>query len=214
VELAVSDSGSGIAADSLPRIFEPFYSTKEVGKGTGMGLSVLHGIVHRVGGHVLVNSNAGVGTVMRVLLRAGELAPTPAVATGVIDAVAATSQPETRVLVVDDEPTIVQFLCEWLEVEGFAVKGFTDPRAAREWAAEPDAEFDVLITDQTMPGMTGLELAASLRERHAQLPVIVCTGLADRVDATRASELGVAHLFLKPVPMAELLNALRRAVAA
>ena len=214
VELAVSDSGSGIAADSLPRIFEPFYSTKEVGKGTGMGLSVLHGIVHRVGGHVLVDSNAGVGTVMRVLLRAGDLAPTPAVAAPVAEAVAAASRPETRVLVVDDEPTIVQFLCEWLEIEGFAVKGFTDPRAARDWAAQPDAEFDVLITDQTMPGMTGLELAASLRERRAQLPVIVCTGLADRVSATRASELGVAHLFLKPVPMAELLDALRRAVPA
>jgi CheY-like chemotaxis protein len=217
VELAVSDSGCGINDESLSRIFEPFYSTKDVGKGTGMGLSVLHGIVHRVGGHVLVNSMPGVGTVMRVLLRAGEApprtfpqAPAPAPA----QAAPRCGDAPLRVLVVDDEPSIVRFLCEWLEVEGFVSEAFTDPLAARNWAARDDAAFDVLITDQTMPGMTGLELAAVLRERRPRLPVIVCTGLADRVSASQAAELGMVQMFLKPVPMPELLKSLHQVTTA
>lgn len=214
VELAISDSGSGIASDVLPRIFDPFYSTKDVGKGTGMGLAVLHGIVHRVGGHVLVDSTPGVGTVMRVLLRAGEAPRVALPAAPLAPASSAESvDVRVRVLVVDDEPSIVHFLHEWLEVEGFAVDAFTDPRAAERWASQADVEFDVLITDQTMPGMTGLELARALRARRPALPVIVCTGLADRVSASQAEALGVAQMFLKPVPMAELLATLRRALA-
>ncbi|MBK8958810.1 MAG: PAS domain-containing protein [Proteobacteria bacterium] len=214
VELAVSDTGSGIAADSLPRIFDPFYSTKAVGKGTGMGLSVLHGIVHRAGGHVLVEAQRGGGTVMRVLLRAGTLGADTAVARPVSSGTAIDATRQTRVLVVDDEPSIVQFLREWLQVEGFEVEAFTDPLAARAWARGADARFDALITDQTMPGMTGLELARELRERHASLPVFVCTGLADRVSAAEATALGVTQLFMKPVPMPELLASLRRALRA
>lgn len=216
VELAVSDTGGGIASDSLPRIFDPFFSTKAVGKGTCMGLSVLHGIVHRASGHILVDSKPGSGTVMRVMLRAGT------VSTTVVDSAASTasanlaplcSERKARLLIVDDELSLVQFLREWLEGEGFAVEAFTDPLAARAWAHGVQAQFDALITDQTMPGMTGLELARDLRELHPALPVIVCTGLADRVSAAQASALGVTHLFTKPMPMAELLTCLRQALA-
>ncbi len=210
IELAITDTGTGIAADDVPRIFDPFYSTKEVGMGTGMGLSVIHGIVHRVGGHLLVESTPGRGTVMRVLLRAGERPPRIAAATAGVVAPSAAERRPGRVLVVDDEPTIVSFLCEWLETEGHIGEGFTDPVAARAWADRDDVEFDALITDQTMPRMTGLELAGTLRRRRPQLPVIVCTGLADRVSAEDAQALGIAQLCLKPVPLPELQAVLRR----
>ena len=211
VELAISDSGCGIDPAGLSRIFEPFYSTKEPGKGTGMGLSVLHGIVHRVGGHVLVESTLGRGTTMRVLLRAGVLKPTahPAPTVSVIDASPARAR-RARVLVVDDETSLVDFLCEWLELEGFEAQPFTDPVAARAWAARADAHFDALLTDQTMPGLTGLELAQALRVARPQLPVVLCTGLVDRVSAAQLALLDVAQLFLKPVPLPALLEVLRR----
>ncbi len=213
VELAITDSGCGINEASLSRIFDPFYSNKEPGKGTGMGLAVLHGIVHRVGGHVLVESTVGRGTVMRVMLCAGELeSPVDHVPAVTPTAMPGLRTRRARVLVVDDEVSLVGFLCEWLEIEGFEVQPFTDPLAARAWAAGADAHFDILLTDQTMPGLTGVELAQALRVGRPQLPVIVCTGLADRVSATQAESLGVSHLFLKPVPLPELLGALQRAL--
>ena len=212
VELAVADSGGGIAAADLPRIFDPFYSTKEVGHGTGMGLSVIHGIVHRAGGHLIVDSTPGKGTTMRVLLRAGAATAAERYAPFIARNPVTADGPQAHVLVVDDEPTIVRFLCEWLETEGCVGQGFTDPLAARAWAEQADVDFDVLITDQTMPRMTGLELVAALRAQRPQLPVIVCTGLADRVSVAEANALGIAQLCLKPVSLPELQQALQRAM--
>lgn len=214
VELAIADNGCGINPVDRSRIFEPFYSTKGPGKGTGMGLSVLHGIVHRVGGHILVESTVGCGTVMRVMLRAGVLeSPAQEVpVVSIVDKPPARAR-RARVLVVDDEVSLVRFLCEWLELEGFDTQHFSDPLAARAWAQRADAHFDVLLTDQTMPGLTGLELAQALRVGRPQLPVVVCTGLADRVSATQAKLLGVSQLFVKPVSLPELLVVLQRTTA-
>ncbi|MBX9606288.1 MAG: PAS domain-containing protein [Gammaproteobacteria bacterium] len=209
VEIAVRDTGDGIAPADLARIFDPFYSTKEVGKGTGMGLAVLHGIVHRADGHVLVESTPGEGTSMRVLLRPAGAAALPA-ASDAITAPGALPLRRLRVLVVDDEPAVARFVAEWLDAEGQQAETFTDPVAALHWARDNRASFDLLITDQTMPGLTGMELAQALREQCARLPVIVCTGLADRVDAPRASSEGL-QVLLKPVPLEQLRAALARA---
>lgn len=211
VELVVRDSGAGIAPEHLPRIFDPFYSTKEVGSGTGMGLAVVHGIVHRADGHVLVDSTPGEGTSMRVLLRPAGAAALPA-ANEAITAPGALPLRRLRVLVVDDEPAVARFVAEWLDAEGQQAETFTDPVAALRWARDNPASFDLLITDQTMPGLTGMELARTLREQCAWLPVIVCTGLADRVDAPRASSDGL-QVLLKPVPLEQLRAALARAAA-
>ncbi|MGE0861580.1 MAG: PAS domain-containing protein [Gammaproteobacteria bacterium] len=211
VELAVRDSGGGIAPEHLPRIFDPFYSTKEVGSGTGMGLAVVHGIVHRADGHVLVESAPGDGTRMRVLLRPAGAAAPPATGDALATPVALPLR-RLRVLVVDDEPAVARFVAEWLDAEGQQAETFTDPVAALRWARDNPAGFDLLITDQTMPGLTGMELARSLREQCAWLPVIVCTGLADRVDAPRASSEGL-QVLLKPVPLEQLHAALARAAA-
>ena len=209
VEIAVRDTGDGIAPADLARIFDPFYSTKEVGKGTGMGLAVLHGIVHRADGHVLVESAPGEGTRMRVLLRPAEAAA-PRAANDAVTAPGALPLRRLRVLVVDDEPAVARFVAEWLDAEGQQVETFSDPVAALRWARDNPTSFDLLITDQTMPGLTGMELARALREQCARLPVIVCTGLADRVDAPRASSEGL-QVLLKPVPLEQLRAALARA---
>jgi len=213
VELVVRDSGCGISREALVRIFDPFYSTKPIGHGTGMGLAVLHGIVHRAGGHIQVESALGAGTTMHVLLRPGpprgeSTDPEASGTEALPDAAAA-----YRVLVVDDEPALVGFLCEWLECEGHVGIPFTDATNALAWASGADARFDLLLTDQTMPGMTGLELARSLRAERPTLPVVLCTGLADRVNEAEARALGIDRLWLKPVPLDDLREALLRAAA-
>ncbi|MGE3389738.1 MAG: PAS domain S-box protein, partial [Gammaproteobacteria bacterium] len=205
VELAVADDGSGIAVEDLSRIFEPFFSTKEVGKGSGMGLAVIHGIVHRAGGHVWVTSSPGQGTTFRVLLRHADAGVVSAPRTAPPDPARGTAITRPCVLVVDDEPAIVRLLCELLDNYGFPTRGFTDPRAARDWALTPDVQFGALVTDQTMPRMTGLELARELRAARPELPVLLCTGLADRVDTAEAQRLGRLWLFLKPVPFSEFI---------
>lgn len=204
VELVVADDGSGIAAEHLPRVFDPFFSTKEVGKGTGMGLSVLHGIVHRVGGHVIVVSEPGAGTTVRVLLRLGTepgAAPEPL---DPADAAYAAARNAT-ILVVDDNPSVANFMRELIETAGYRAVVFNDAAEALSWLESAGARVDAIVSDQTMPGLTGLELVSALRERFPTLPAILCTGLIDRIDPDLARAAGVRRVFLKPVPTAELL---------
>jgi len=205
VEIAVSDTGAGIAPEHLPRLFEPFFSTKEVGKGTGMGLAVTHGVVHRVGGHVLVDTTQGEGTTVRLLLRAAQR-----VVRAVPSAPATPPPTRTRaatVLVVDDEPLVMGLIAEVLEGQGYEVVGYTDSRQALAWARTPGARFELLVTDQTMPGLTGVELARELLAMRPLLPVVLCTGYSESVDARVAAAMGIRHFFSKPIPLERLVAA-------
>ncbi len=204
VELKVCDSGAGIEQDVLPRIFEPFFTTKAVGSGTGMGLSVVHGILHEHGGHVLVETTPGHGTCFRLLLP------------GLSAAVMEESCPEYanqvlrrghgRVLVVDDEVRLVNYYAELLESQGYQVTGFTDAGEALLHFREAPEEVDLVITDQTMPEMTGMRLAEALLQIRPELPVILCTGYSDEIDARSAKALRVAEYFQKPVLPGDLIN--------
>ncbi len=206
VEIAVSDTGTGIAPEHLPRLFEPFFSTKEVGKGTGMGLAVTHGVVHRVGGHILVETApGGTGTTVRLLLRAAQSLVRAVPATPA--APAAPAPRVARILVVDDEPLVMGLLSEVLEGHGYPVVGYTDSRQALAWARGPEARFDLLVTDQTMPGLTGVELARELLAMRPMLPVILCTGFSENVDAHVAAAMGIRHFFSKPIPLERLVAA-------
>jgi len=215
VELSVADDGAGITAEHLHRIFDPFFSTKEVGRGTGMGLSMLHGIVHRAGGHVIVESTPGLGTTMRVLLSAAvsdtAIAPPASLATSSATAARST---QAHVLVVDDNPSVANYLRELLESHGYRATVFNDPGEALSWLERTDTLPDVLVSDQTMPGLTGLELLAALRPRHPQLPALLCTGLTDRIDADAARDCGVRRVFLKPIETGEFLAELAACVPA
>ncbi|HEX9179779.1 MAG TPA: PAS domain S-box protein, partial [Burkholderiales bacterium] len=206
VELVVEDSGPGIPAEIRDRIFEPFFSTKEVGKGSGMGLSTVHGILHEHGGHVVVETAAGGGARFRVLFpalgpgheavtAAGRAAPGPARAT-----IAG------RVLVVEDEEMVGEFMRDLLEGRGLAVTVLRDPAEALDTIRHRPDAFDLIITDQTMPRLTGLELAREISGLRTGLPIILYTGYGEGIEEARLAESGVCALARKPVDPQALLD--------
>jgi CheY-like chemotaxis protein len=191
----------------MERIFEPFFSTKDVGKGTGMGLSVVHGIVHEHDGHVCVDTPRGGGTVFRVLLP-----PVDAAVDDCVDAprpAAASRRPRLsgRVLLVDDEHAVLALMRELLESWGLAVTPCGSAADALE-ALDADA-FSLVITDQTMPRMTGLQFAAAVAARRPGLPVVLYTGYAEGLPEGGLEAAGVRALVRKPIEPSKL----RRAIA-
>ena len=197
VMLSVSDNGPGIAPTELPLIFDPFYTTKKVGQGSGLGLSVLHGIVHGAGGHIELLSPPGAGTEFCIYLPArsgnGALSASPPLA----GAWVATAG---HVMVVDDEPAIVSFMTTLLEHLGYQATGVgSSAEALRQFGKHPEL-FDLVITDQTMPDMTGVELASAMLTLRPDLPIVLCTGFSHDIDAESARRIGIRKFLTKPVP--------------
>jgi CheY-like chemotaxis protein len=202
VELEVRDTGPGIAPQVIDRMFEPFFSTKEVGKGSGMGLSMVHGIVHEHGGHVLVETAPGKGAAFRVVLPpvAGEAA-----AEEKRSAAKARPRLSGSVLVVDDEDMILEFMGDLLAGWGLEVTLQPGgPEAQRAFAAEPQ-RYDLVLTDHTMPRVTGLELARQIGALRPGTPVILYTGYGEDIAESELAAAGVRALARKPVDPSELL---------
>ncbi|GAA4332248.1 hypothetical protein GCM10023165_06850 [Variovorax defluvii] len=209
VELSVADSGSGIAPELLERIFDPFFSTKAPGSGSGMGLAMVHGIVHGHGGHLRVQTARGHGSVFSVMLpRAATPVPACNAAGPAPRRAIAADVPALRgnVLVVEDDPMVGDFLVERLASWGLRVQLQREPQTAAAWLAEPAHEADLLITDQTMPHMTGLQLAARARALRPSLPVVLISGNAGAFDPQELEQCGVRTLLRKPID-AERLRA-------
>jgi PAS domain S-box-containing protein len=209
VELAVTDNGDGILPHVQERMFEPFFSTKDVGKGSGMGLATVHGIVHEHNGHIIVESASGRGATFRVLLpalpsEASSLA-LPAFATRTTFPRAALAG---RVAVVDDEMSVSCFMADLLGQWGLTVATFANGREMLD-ALTTGNRFDLVITDQTMPVMTGLELARELHGSRPGLPVVLYTGYDAGITATEIERAGIATLVRKPIEPSELLAVLR-----
>jgi CheY-like chemotaxis protein len=185
-------------------MFEPFFTTKEVGRGTGMGLAMVHGIVHDHGGHLQVTTSPGAGSTFRVLLpvTADECDP----AAGAARPAAALAVPKLhgRVLLVEDEAIVSGFMQDLLRAWGLEVVLQTDPLAAARQLAVPQESFALLLTDHTMPGMTGLALARHARAHRPGLPVLLYTGNAVDLSEKDLSEHGVSSLLLKPIDCAVL----------
>jgi CheY-like chemotaxis protein len=206
--LTVSDTGHGMDRTTLARVFEPFFTTKEPGVGTGLGLAVVHGIVRSHDGAVHVESAPGRGTSFRLyfpLLAEVAAAATPA--PGEVPRGAG-----ERVLFVDDEPsltTLTRRMLERLGYEVVALRSATEALAA--FRADPSA-FDLVISDLTMPGLTGEQLTAELRRVRSNVPVILATGYLDRLDAERARALHVRELLIKPYTTETLATAVHRAL--
>jgi PAS domain S-box-containing protein len=203
--IEVEDNGSGIEADVLSRIFDPFFSTKSAGKGTGMGLSVVHGILHRGRGHVLVESRPGQGTRFRLLFPPAPVS-TSDTATRQIALAEVPRGHGQRILVVDDEPLVAAYLSELFSLNGYAVDTAADGVEALERLEQAGQRYDLLLTDQTMPRMTGTELIARLRGLQPDLPIILCTGYSDSVDEQGALALGIREFIRKPVAPDVLLR--------
>lgn len=204
VDIAVQDSGTGIPEDLQHSIFDPFFTTKEIGKGTGMGLSVVHGIVHQAGGHIMLESAPGAGTTFHILL--------PAVETDEA-AVTQTRSRQTpgqslsglKLMVVDDEQGMTSMLKDMLEIQGAAVTIFNDPLAALEVFKKDPAQFDLLITDESMPKLSGMHLSMQLLDLRAGFPIILCTGYSDHTTADAAAKIGIAGFMYKPLDTPRLI---------
>lgn len=211
VEFAITDTGSGIAPEILDRMFDPFFTTKEVGRGSGMGLAMVHGIVHEHGGHVLVETGSGDGrhgTRFRVCLPLSA-APHASVPTPGESMDAAVLARRGHVLVVEDEAMVGEFMTELLSGWGLEVTLHRDPREALRWFEQDGRDIDLVITDQTMPGLTGLELAARLTRLRPQLPVLLYTGYDEGIDDAVLTRHGICSLVRKPIEPAVLQAALR-----
>lgn len=205
VEFEVADDGRGMAPDVQDRMFEPFFTTKEVGRGTGMGLAMVHGIVHDHGGHVQVRSAPGRGTSFRVLLpAAAHEGPVDEQDAAPPSATPASPSLAGRVLVVEDEVGVGGFMQDLFTGWGLEVVLEHDPQAAVRRLAAPGEVFALLLTDQTMPGMTGLALARHARQARPGLPVLLYTGNPIAISAQELADCGVARLLRKPIDTAAL----------
>ncbi len=202
--LLIEDNGKGIDPALLPRIFEPFFTTKAKGTGTGLGLSVVHGIIADHGGAVRVDSKPGQGTVFRVFLPS-------------IDAEEAETPPEAapprrgneRVLLVDDEQPLATLWKRVLENQGYRVVAAVSARQALELFCASMNDFDLIITDQTMPEMSGDALAMEAMRLRSDIPVIICTGHSAVMDNDRAEKMGVRAFLMKPMSAGQLTSAVR-----
>ena len=206
--LRANDTGHGMDRNTLQRIFEPFFTTKAVGEGTGLGLSVVHGIIKRHAGEITVTSQVGVGTTFTIYLPR---------AAATVDAGPAPSEslsPGHRecVLVVDDEEALVNVMEQKLTRLGYEVVAcHSGVEALRQFRATPD-RFAAVITDQNMPQLTGTDLALEVIRTRPHLPVILCTGSGSALVRTRALKPAIRECVLKPVDFAELSRALRRVI--
>ncbi|MBF0190973.1 MAG: PAS domain S-box protein [Magnetococcales bacterium] len=199
--LIVEDTGVGIEPDIRDRLFDPFFSTREIGKGTGLGLSVVHGIVTEAKGTVQVQSVPGRGSTFQVywplVVSESEIVP---------EGSASVFRPDRpfRVLFVDDETSIARLGKMQLEQLGYQVECCSDPGLAwKRFQRDPD-QYDVIISDQTMPGMTGIELLTRIHTLHAGLPGILCSGKKDPVSPEQMRTLGIRAVLRKPVLKEEL----------
>ena len=202
VVINVKDNGEGIDDEELTRIFEPFYTSKNVGEGTGMGLSVVHGVVHKLGGHIIVDSIVGEGTSFKILLPASK---------SKVELESNKAQQKVRydfsglnIMVIDDEPAVSSLLEASLKQCNATVEAFTSSELALSHFKENSQDIDLVITDQTMPDLTGVELSEKLLAHRSDIRIILCTGFSADVTEESALALGIKAFIYKPIEITKL----------
>jgi PAS domain S-box-containing protein len=207
VKFIIRDTGHGIDSKTMGKIFNPYFTTKKVGEGTGMGLSVVHGIIANHDGCVVVESKPELGTEFHIFLPSVERItkikqdsiPSQSIPTGT-----------ENILFVDDEEEITIMTKQLLERLGYIVASFTDSRIALEaFKKEPD-KFDLVITDMTMPNMTGTELATKLLEINHNIKIILCSGYSELIDKETAKSMGIKKYVTKPITQKEIADTIRK----
>lgn len=210
-QLTVGDTGHGMTPDILQHIFEPYFTTKKAGEGSGMGLAVVHGIVNTCGGEITVYSEVGKGAAFNVFLpvekdvrkdvwEIAAVSPAPVLAQG---------QGE-KILLVDDEANLAEMTKEMLESYGYSVDTRIDSLEALEVFQENPAKYNLVISDQTMPNLTGVHLAQKIRRIRADIPIIVCSGYSDSIDEDSYSSYGINAFVMKPFAGKDLARAVRQ----
>jgi CheY-like chemotaxis protein len=203
--LTVRDTGSGIEPEILDRIFDPFFTTKGVGEGTGLGLSLVHGIVADVGGAIDVASTRA-GTTFTVWLPALASMPDPAQKT---DDLPLRGNGQV-VMIVDDEPMLVALAEETLAKLGYEPVSFRSSQAALEALSADPQRFDLVLTDEMMPELTGMELAIKIKRQRLDIPIVIMTGYTDSSVAALARSAGVTEILRKPLRKRDIAESLAR----
>jgi CheY-like chemotaxis protein len=207
VQLTVSDNGPGIPQSVLAQVFDPFFTTKPKEEGTGLGLSVVHGIVADHKGMITADSRPGHGTIFHVYFP--QLACTNDEPQ---DSDIPLPEGSERILVIDDEPAIAATHKAFLESLGYSVTTLTDSEEAIACFSNDPTAVDLIITDQTMPRLTGDKLTLKVQEIRPKMPVILCTGFSHVIDESRSKTLGIREFLYKPVLRKDLAHAVRRAL--
>ncbi|MGD2092607.1 MAG: response regulator [Candidatus Aminicenantes bacterium] len=205
LRLTVSDTGHGISQPVMERIFDPYFTTKNTGEGTGLGLAVVHGIVKGHGGDIPVYSEPGKGTIFHVFLPE-------------IETPAKTESPskeefprgKERILLVDDEINLTEVGKQMLERLGYEVKGMSNPLHALETFREEPEQFHLVISDLTMPRMTGLQLAEEIRKINPRIPIILCSGFSTTLTEEQIQSFGIDDFIMKPIIKSELAQVVRK----
>ena len=212
IELRVKDNGSGISSHIIDRMFEPFFTTKDIGKGSGMGLPMVHGIVHQYHGHLTVDSLPEKGTTVSVYLPIYTGQNEESLPPEDFDTNTLSDSTGGHILLIDDEIQLVTILTETLENINYKVTATTSSHAALEMFLKDPHAFDLVITDQTMPHMTGLELAQAMLILRHDLPIFLCTGFSPEIDASKANKAGITRFFQKPVDIKSLIQSVDHAM--
>jgi PAS domain S-box-containing protein len=205
VKLRVSDTGTGIAPEIIHRIFDPFFTTKKKGEGTGLGLSMVYGILRGYGGTITVQSEPGAGSIFDVYIPAirqdTEATSVP---------IEAISEGSELVLFVDDEDILMEMGRDILQSLGYQVTATTDSRKALEIFRNQHDHFDLVITDMTMPGMTGADLSKEILKIQPNIPIVLCTGFSELINEEKAKGLGIREFLMKPLNMRDLAEVIRK----
>jgi len=205
LELTVSDTGCGMTPEIIERIFDPYFTTKARGEGTGMGLAVVHGIVQQCGGDIRVESTLGQGTTLRVYLPLTESKGLD------IERIISQQLPggKERVLVVDDEPMVLAMHKNMLVRLGYQVTAMSSSTAAlAEFSSHP-LEFDLVLTDMAMPEMQGDSLSQKIKQIRPDIPILMCTGFSEKLSPERAAAIGIGKIIMKPLLFRELATSIR-----
>ncbi len=206
--ISVKDTGKGIPKVISDRIFEPYFTTKPVGEGTGLGLSVVHGIVKDLGGAVTVDSEPGKGSLFCAFIpRADSVLQTEKVADNQLH------KGSGHILVVDDELIIAETAQDMLEELGYQVTIYTDSREALEVFLNQKDDIDLVLTDMTMPHIRGDQLARKILKIKPECPIILCTGFSELIDEKKAQEIGIRDFIMKPINWTDLTRKIRDALA-
>lgn len=206
VNLTVSDTGHGMKPEIMDRIFDPYFTTKAVGEGAGLGLAVVYGIVKSYHGAVKVHSKPGKGSIFEVFLPRIEYPPQ--------ETKAMESEPipggSERILLVDDEEALVYAVQKMLERLGYRVTAKTSSLEALETFYARPREFDLIITDMTMPNMTGVELSKRIKQMRPDIPMVLCTGFSEMIDEKKAEALGFEAFVMKPIVRRNIAETTRK----
>ncbi|MCH9697674.1 MAG: response regulator, partial [Gammaproteobacteria bacterium] len=211
LELIVRDNGCGIPKEQIEIIFDPFFTTKETGQGTGIGLAVVDGLVHESKAHICLDSVPGEGSVFQIFFmelkkQSASNARVEQKQKPVIPFIAQ----KAHIMIVDDEEAIGRFLKEFLSDFGYEVSCFTDSETALKAFQNDTQAFDLVVTDQTMPNLTGVKLSREILALNPDVPIILCSGYADQINQAEIVDFGIRRYLNKPVDLGELSTEINR----